>query len=34
MEALFEHSSKTQQRFDLSVVALEPELSRIFGDVR
>ena len=34
MEALFEHSSKTQQRFDLSVVALEPELSRIFGDVK
>ena len=29
MEALFEHSSKTKQRFDLSVVALEPEQSRI-----
>ena len=25
MEALFEHSSKTKQRFDLSVVALKPE---------
>jgi ribonuclease BN (tRNA processing enzyme) len=34
MEALFEHSSKTQQRFDLSVVALEPEQSRIFGEVK
>jgi ribonuclease BN (tRNA processing enzyme) len=34
MEALFEHSSKTQQRFDLSVVALEPEQSRTFGDVK
>jgi ribonuclease BN (tRNA processing enzyme) len=34
MEALFEHSSKTRQRFDLSVVALEPEQSRTFGDVR
>jgi ribonuclease BN (tRNA processing enzyme) len=34
MEALFEHSSKTKQRFDLTVVALEPEQSRIFGEVR
>jgi ribonuclease BN (tRNA processing enzyme) len=33
MEALFEHSSKTQQRFDLSVVALTPEQSRSFGAV-
>jgi ribonuclease BN (tRNA processing enzyme) len=33
-EALFEHSSKTKQRFDLSVVALEPEQSRIFGEVK
>ena len=34
MEALFEHSSKTQQRFDLSIVALEPEQSRTFGEVK
>ena len=34
MEALFEHSSKTRQRFDLSVVALEPEQSRTFGEVK
>jgi ribonuclease BN (tRNA processing enzyme) len=34
MEALFEHSSKTQQRFDLSVVALEPGHSRTFGEVK
>jgi ribonuclease BN (tRNA processing enzyme) len=34
MEALFEHSSKTKQRFDLSVVALEPEQSRLFGEVK
>jgi ribonuclease BN (tRNA processing enzyme) len=33
MEALFEHSSKTKQRFDLSVVALQPEQSRTFGEV-
>ena len=33
-EALFEHSSKTAQRFDLSVVALTPEQSRTFGDVK
>ncbi|MBR1278713.1 MBL fold metallo-hydrolase [Bradyrhizobium sp. AUGA SZCCT0283] len=34
MEALFEHSSKTRQRFDLSVVALEPEQSRTVGEVK
>jgi ribonuclease BN (tRNA processing enzyme) len=34
MEALFEHSSKTKARFDLSVVALEPEQSRTFGEVK
>jgi ribonuclease BN (tRNA processing enzyme) len=33
MEALFEHSSRTKQRFDLSVVALEPEETRAFGTV-
>ncbi len=33
-EALFEHSSKTSQRFDLSVTELEPEQSRTFGGVR
>jgi ribonuclease BN (tRNA processing enzyme) len=33
MEALFEHSSRTKQRFDLSVVALDPEQSRTFGEV-
>src|ERR1700738_2181613 len=33
MEALFEHSSKTKQRFDLSVVALKPEETRAFGAV-
>lgn len=33
MEALFEHSSKTKQRFDLSVVALTPEETRSFGAV-
>jgi ribonuclease BN (tRNA processing enzyme) len=33
MEALFEHSSRTKQRFDLSVVALTPEESRSFGAV-
>jgi ribonuclease BN (tRNA processing enzyme) len=33
METLFEHSSKTKQRFDLSVVALKPEQGRIFGEV-
>ena len=34
MEALFEHSSKTKPRFDLAVVALEPEQSRTFGEVK
>ena len=34
MEAMFEHSSKTKQRFDLSVVALSPEESRSFGAVK
>jgi ribonuclease BN (tRNA processing enzyme) len=33
MEALFEHSSKTRQRFDLSIVALKPEETRSFGAV-
>jgi len=33
MEALFEHSSKTKQRFDLSVVELKPEETRKFGAV-
>jgi ribonuclease BN (tRNA processing enzyme) len=34
MEALFEHSSKTKPRFDLSVVALEAEQSRTFGELK
>jgi ribonuclease BN (tRNA processing enzyme) len=33
MEALFERSSRTKQRFDLSVVALAPEEARTFGAV-
>jgi ribonuclease BN (tRNA processing enzyme) len=33
MEALFENSSKTKPRFDLSVVALRPEETRAFGAV-
>ncbi|MDI1266457.1 MAG: MBL fold metallo-hydrolase [bacterium] len=33
MESLFEHSSRTQQRFGLSVVALEPLQSRTFGGI-
>jgi len=33
MEALFEHSSKTKQRFELSVVPLQPEETRHFGNV-
>jgi ribonuclease BN (tRNA processing enzyme) len=33
MEALFENSSKTRQRFDPSVVALSPEQTRSFGAV-
>jgi len=34
MEALFEHSSKTKQRFELSVVELQPEQTRAFGAVK
>ena len=33
MEALFEHSSKTKRKFELSVVALRPEERRSFGAV-
>jgi ribonuclease BN (tRNA processing enzyme) len=33
MEALFQHSSQTKQKFDLSVVALKPEERRSFGAV-
>lgn len=33
MEAMFEHSSKTKQRFELSVVALNPEERLSFGAV-
>jgi ribonuclease BN (tRNA processing enzyme) len=33
MEVLFENSSKTKQRFDLSIVALEPEETRSFGAI-
>jgi ribonuclease BN (tRNA processing enzyme) len=33
MEALFENSTKTRQRFDLSVVALKPLETRRFGAV-
>ena len=33
MEALFEHSSKTKQKFELSVVTLEPGETRSFGAV-
>ena len=33
MEALFENSSTTKQRFDLSVVALRPEETQAFGAV-
>jgi ribonuclease BN (tRNA processing enzyme) len=33
MEALFEHSSKTRPRFDLSVAALRPQETRTFGAV-
>jgi len=34
MEALFENSSKTKQRFDLSVIALKPEETRAFGAIK
>lgn len=33
MEVMFEHSSKTKQRFDLSVVTLTPQEQRSFGGV-
>jgi ribonuclease BN (tRNA processing enzyme) len=33
MEALFEHSSRTKQKFDLAVVALKPEQRQSFGAV-
>ena len=33
MEVMFEHSSKTRQRFDLSVVTLAPRERRNFGEV-
>jgi ribonuclease BN (tRNA processing enzyme) len=33
MEALFENSSRTKQRFELSVMALRPEEKRSFGAV-
>src|ERR1700694_100164 len=34
MEALFEHSSKTRQRFELSIVTLNPHETREFGAVQ
>jgi ribonuclease BN (tRNA processing enzyme) len=34
MEALFENSSKTKQRFELSVVELKPEETHAFGAVK
>jgi ribonuclease BN (tRNA processing enzyme) len=34
MEALFENSSKTKQRFDLTVIALRPEETRSFGAIK
>ena len=34
MEALFENSSRTRQRFDLSVVALAPEQTQDFGAIK
>jgi ribonuclease BN (tRNA processing enzyme) len=34
MEALFEHSSKTQQKFELSVLPLRPEQTYSFGAVQ
>lgn len=33
MEVMFEHSSKTQQKFELSVLPLKPEETRSFGAV-
>jgi ribonuclease BN (tRNA processing enzyme) len=34
MEALFEHSSKTQQKFELSVLPLKPEQTSSFGTIK
>jgi ribonuclease BN (tRNA processing enzyme) len=34
MEALFENSSKTRQKFELSVIPLMPEVSRAFGAIK
>jgi ribonuclease BN (tRNA processing enzyme) len=34
MEVLFENSSRTKQRFDLSVVALKPEQTQDFGTIK
>src|SRR5262245_53931759 len=34
MEALFENSSKTKQKFDLSVVTLKPEETKDFGTLK
>jgi ribonuclease BN (tRNA processing enzyme) len=34
MEALFEHSSKTKQKFDLAVVTLKPEETHSFSAVK
>ena len=34
MEALFEHSSKTQQKFELSVLPLKSQETRSFGGVK
>jgi ribonuclease BN (tRNA processing enzyme) len=34
MEALFENSSKTERKFNLSIVALTPEETRNFGGVK
>src|SRR5258707_9954085 len=34
MEALFENSSKTKQKFDLSVVALKPKKTQDFGTIK
>jgi ribonuclease BN (tRNA processing enzyme) len=33
MEALFENSSKTRQKFELAVIALQPEQTRTFGAI-
>ena len=34
MEVMFEHSSKTKQKFDLSVVTLKPDETHSFGAVK